>query len=92
MWTNARGRYKRKNLDFNISIEDIIIPEKCPILGISLFFSNDKTYNTPSLDRIDNTKGYVKDNIRVVSLRANFLKSDSTFEEIETLYKNWNNK
>ena len=37
---------------------------------------------TPSIDRIDPKKGYVKDNIIVVSMRANRIKSDATVDEI----------
>ena len=37
---------------------------------------------TPSIDRIDPKKGYVKDNIIVVSMRANRIKTDATVDEI----------
>ena len=37
---------------------------------------------TPSIDRIDPKKRYVKDNIIVVSMRANRIKSDATVDEI----------
>jgi hypothetical protein len=36
----------------------------------------------PSLDRIDNNKGHVKGNVRMISYRANVLKSDATVEEL----------
>ena len=36
----------------------------------------------PSIDRIDNTRGYVKDNIIIVSRRANILKKDATINEL----------
>ena len=39
-------------------------------------------YLTPSIDRIDPKKGYVKDNIIVVSMRANRIKTDATVDEI----------
>ena len=37
---------------------------------------------TPSIDRIDPKKGYVKENIIVVSMKANRIKTDATVEEI----------
>jgi len=41
--------------------------------------------DTPSVDRFDNTKGYTRDNIRVISLRANLLKKDATVDEVRKL-------
>jgi hypothetical protein len=38
-------------------------------------------------DKFDSTKGYTKDNIVVISYRANRIKNDSSLEEIEKLYK-----
>ena len=37
---------------------------------------------TPSIDRINPKKGYVKENIIVVSMKANRIKTDATVEEI----------
>lgn len=87
MFIRARSRAKNKNLDFNITIEDIQIPEFCPILGIKLEPANGlASDNSPSLDRIDSNLGYIKENIIVCSYRANRIKNDSSFEEIEKLY------
>jgi hypothetical protein len=41
--------------------------------------------NSPSLDRIDTSKGYVKGNVWVISWRANKLKSDATLAELESI-------
>lgn len=76
---------KTKNLSFSLTIEDIIIPDVCPVLGIPLIFSDKRTNNTPSIDRIDNTKGYTKDNIVVCSWRANMLKKNATVLELQQL-------
>src|ERR1700722_15677552 len=63
----ARRRAKDKKMEFSITIDDIVIPEKCPVLGIPLFrIANKHCPNSPSLDRIDNLKGYTKDNICVI--------------------------
>ena len=37
---------------------------------------------SPSIDRINPRKGYTKDNIIVVSMRANRIKTDARFTEI----------
>src|SRR6266481_1184225 len=73
---NARRNSKERNLEFNLTLEDIIIPETCPILGTSICINlGGFKDNSPSVDRFDNTKGYVKNNINVISWRANSLKS-----------------
>jgi hypothetical protein len=78
-----RNRAKELNLEFNLEILDIIIPKKCPILGIELSlqdgFSKD---NSPSVDRINNKKGYIKGNIIIISQRANSIKGDATLHEL----------
>jgi len=87
LWWAAKRRAKAKGLKFSIKVEDIIIPEKCPILGIELKSSqHKKDRNSPSVDRIDNNLGYVSGNIQVISDRANSMKNDASFEEIEKLY------
>lgn len=87
MFHDARRRAKASGLDFNIEFNDIHTPETCPILGIPLFRTNGgHTDNSPSLDRIDNSKGYVKDNVAVISYKANRYKSDMTLDIIEKLW------
>ena len=39
--------------------------------------------NSPSIDRIDPSKGYTKDNVWVISRRANTIKSNATVDEVE---------
>ncbi len=85
---SARAHAQNKGLNIDITLEDINIPEKCPVLGIPLFFTKGKrTRNTPTIDRINNAKGYVRGNIVVVSWRANDLKKDATVQELRRLAK-----
>lgn len=87
MCTRAKKRARQLNLPFSLSKEDIIIPEYCPILGIKLEYSeNSMSDNSPSIDRIIPEKGYVKDNIIIISNRANRIKNNASLEEIEKLY------
>lgn len=84
MLTAARKRAAAKDLAFNITTDDIRIPSHCPLFGTPLRMTGDNLYNndSPSLDRIDNTKGYIPGNVAVISLRANKLKSNLTPNEL----------
>lgn len=90
LYTSTKSRARELNLDFNLTEEDLKIPNYCPILGIEIDSrTNDghnRRMNSPSVDRLDPTKGYTKDNVIVCSWRANCLKWDGSFEEIENLY------
>lgn len=86
MFNAAKCRAKKKGREFTISIEDVVVPTHCPVLGIPLFAKKDGTTgpgpNSPTLDRIDNKLGYIKGNVIVISYRANGLKSDATIDEV----------
>ena len=89
MRQDARERAVKKGRKFYLkSYKDIPkIPKFCPILKIPLFVKGwVGTDNSPTLDRIDNDKDYFKSNIRVISRKANQMKSNGSFEEIKMLY------
>ena len=86
MHQRAKQRAKKRNLEFSLSVSDIHIPDTCPILGIPLNMNSGKSgayRNSPSLDRIDNDRGYTVDNIQVVSQLANAMKCHATKEELQ---------
>ena len=84
----ARKNAKRSGRECELTIDDIVIPEYCPVLGIKLEPGEKICSDTsPSIDRIDSTKGYTKDNIWIISNRANRIKNDATIEEIGMLYE-----
>jgi len=86
LYKNIKSRCKRIQREFSIELEDIIIPEKCPVFGFELKREDKQTWMcAPSVDRIDSSKGYIKGNITVVSRRANILKRDATIDELEQL-------
>jgi hypothetical protein len=83
MFTRAKQRSLKNNLEFNIELNDIIIPEKCPLLNIKLVFGTKDNYKfSPSLDRIDSSKGYIKGNIQVISMLANTMKNNASKEQL----------
>jgi hypothetical protein len=88
MFLSAKKRAQRKGLEFNLKREDLIIPETCPIFGIPLEFGDvNHLMNSPSLDRIDNSKGYTPENIWIISYRANTIKNNATLEELKVIVK-----
>jgi len=86
LYNRAKSRAKKYNLEFDITLDDIVLPKICPILGIPLFVCQIMSDNSPSLDRINPTGGYTKENIQVISSKANTIKSNATLEEIEKVY------
>ena len=78
-----------KGLEFNLELSDIVIPEKCPLLEVPFHFGTKECYDySPSIDRIDNSKGYVKGNIQIISMKANAMKNSASLEELYTFCKN----
>jgi len=83
LYDRTRNRAKRKGILFTLKPEDVVIPDVCPILGIPLIANIGKAAdNSPSLDRIVPSQGYVKENIIIISNKANRIKTDATAEEI----------
>lgn len=84
-----RRKAKDVGLDFNLELSDINIPDLCPLLEIPLKIGNGvKTDNSPSVDRINPKRGYVKGNVWIISDKANRMKNDGSPEEIFLLAKN----
>lgn len=87
---NIIKRNKIRNIEIDITIEDLINQwEKqrgiCEFTGLNLVISSySKIEKNPiysaSLDRIDSSKGYTKDNIRWISRSINYMKNDMTDE------------
>lgn len=89
LWTKAKSRAKQAQITFTIQPEDIEYTTVCPILGVPLsltsFGKKQRNPHVPSLDRINNKKGYVKGNIKVISHLANRKKGDLTLHDIQRL-------
>jgi hypothetical protein len=86
----SKQRAVKKQIEHCITVEDLkeIYPKDgcCPVFGFKLKFGNAGfREHSPSIDRIDSSKGYTKDNIQILSWRANRLKTDATVEELEML-------
>lgn len=83
MYASAKHRARKGGIPFDIDLDDIVIPDECPVLRKPFDFGNTKQERmSPSLDKIDPTLGYVKGNIQVISWLANTMKNDATEEEL----------
>ena len=78
-----KERAIKKELDFNLTLDDINVPSHCPVFGFALQRNHKiPLFNSPSVDRIDPAKGYTKDNIQVLSQLANAMKQNATPEQL----------
>lgn len=85
----AKVRSKRDGIEFDLTLDDFDIPKLCPILNIKLIPGIGKqSPNSPSIDRIDGKRGYVKNNVCVISYRANAMKNDASIDELRLFAKN----
>jgi hypothetical protein len=88
---SGRRRGRKLGMPATIRASDIEWPTHCPVLGIELDYTTLMGGRVvgnpanPSLDRFDNTKGYVPGNVFVVSFRANALKNNATADELEAV-------
>jgi hypothetical protein len=83
---DAKRRAEKFGREFNIELSDITIPDICPILGIKLEHGKKtSTDNSPSLDRINPNLGYTKNNVRIISMKANRMKQECTVAELKRL-------
>ena len=89
----ATGRAKRRGLDCDLTLEWLLAnfpaDAKCPVLGTELQFNSAGKgirESSPSLDRVDNTAGYTTANVRIISLRANRIKSDASLAELAAVH------
>ena len=88
MWHNVKHRAKRTGIPFTIPFEAIVWPTHCPALGVRLDYGRKRgspVPNSPSLDRIKPSLGYVEGNVAVLSMRANLIKQNATADEVHSV-------
>lgn len=78
----SRKGAKQRGLEHTISVDDLRpLPTHCPVLGIELSYDGGDGSNNASIDRVDSRKGYIPGNVRIISWRANMLRSNGTLNE-----------
>jgi uncharacterized Zn finger protein (UPF0148 family) len=99
--SHCKGRAKSRSLDFNLSVDFLIDlyemqNNKCAVTKLSFNFEKsefEKRPFAPSIDRIDSSKGYTQDNVRLVCAAVNYALNefgDTVFDKIcaaRVLYK-----
>lgn len=82
MLQRARGRARDLGVPFDLTLDDFVIPNVCPVLGIPLR-RNGSIDERPSLDRVRNELGYIKGNVNVISYLANRIKNNATIDQLK---------
>lgn len=89
---NSKYCAKRRGIYFDLKYTDFELPKYCPILGLELEYGAGHDGNSPkhaTLDRIDNSKGYIPGNVMVISRLANAMKNEATFDQLAKFIKNY---
>jgi len=84
MLDSAKRRAREQNVPFTLTLDDVKIPTHWPVFNFPLVMGKGlgPKKDSPSLDRIDPSKGYVKDNIQVISWKANAMKTCANRTEL----------
>lgn len=82
LFEKAKKDAGKSGYDFNLSLDDIVIPETCAYLSTNLITDPNDTDNLNFcvLDRIDTRIGFVKDNIHYISKMASIMKNGASPE------------
>lgn len=95
LYNSAKTKAKRRGLSFNLAYTDVLRPVKggvCQVTGIPFDHRAKpaKGVDLPfraSLDRVDNTVGYLPNNIQIVCCIYNRSKGMWNVEDVETMAK-----
>lgn len=84
LYNQTKASAKTRGIYFNLSLtflNNMSFPITCPYLNIPLNYETFNEYS-PSVDRIDNSLGYIDRNIEIISIKANTMKNSATKEEL----------
>jgi len=90
MLRSAKSRAKENSLEFNIDLQYLqsIATDHCPVDGLPFDWDRQLEVDkflplaTPSLDRIDSSKGYVKGNVKIIGWKWNAKKSNMNLDDL----------
>jgi len=95
IWNNARQRAKRGGYEFSITrewVEERLMEGTCEVTGIPFDMtvgsgSGNGNPFSPSIDKIDSSKGYTPENTQMVIWLYNTAKHVSTHEHVMRMAK-----
>jgi len=89
LYLSSKASARTRGIEHNLTVLDIrsIMVDTCPLLGVKLTNITGEGKGprhdaNPSIDRIDNSKGYVKGNVQIISTLANKMKQDADRETL----------
>jgi hypothetical protein len=72
----AKASAKRYGVAFDLTPADIVVPERCSVLGLRLRVGFGRPGpDSPTLVRLDLTQGFVRGNVRVISKQASWQRA-----------------
>jgi len=92
--THCASRSCSQRIEFRITPNDLVLPERCPFLGVILNYSvtrsrdGDSKDDWATIDRVDGSKGYVPGNVQIISHLANRMKNSASVEQLITFAEN----
>jgi hypothetical protein len=88
----AKTRAKKQEIECSLTLEELLLmfPADycCPVFKTKMFWGcsgKGERSASPSLDRVNPRGGYTKDNVMIISWRANKIKSDCSAQELEAV-------
>lgn len=93
VWNNTKSGAKIKKLNIDITrefLQELLEKQNyiCALTGVRLVSSTKSKENTVSVDRIDSSRGYTKNNVQIVHKLANLIKRDIDELEFYKICKN----
>jgi hypothetical protein len=89
---NAINRAKKNGMSYDLGILKMADspPSTCKCCGIEFDYRTMRGLGrnrerSPSIDRVDNSKGYVLGNVLFICMRCNSIKTDASLVELESI-------
>lgn len=92
MVNKSRNRAAKNNVEFNadaVRTASESATKNCPCCGVEFNYNRNRGWAgrrySPSMDRVDNEKGYITGNLAVICWRCNAIKRDATSSELRLI-------